>query len=245
MASSYWLSYGGGVNSTALAILLVTGKLPQYTPFRIVFADTGDEKDETYWYVREVFAPWLKTHGIVLEVVKPKETVLQRWQRLNVTGSRIIRACSIEGKIKPIEQHIAKNGGAIGQLIGIDAGEPHRAKHRPGKFYPLVELDIDRDECLRIIRDAGLSLPIKSGCWHCPFARVGEIVKLVKTDPCRVAIIERLEEKATEVHGPNPNGGPRTHWGDKPVSEWRRRSAQGDLFIDERDPDEPCECYDG
>lgn len=38
-----WLSYGGGVNSTAPAILLALGKLPQHREFRVVFADTGDE----------------------------------------------------------------------------------------------------------------------------------------------------------------------------------------------------------
>ncbi len=31
----FWLSYGFGVNSTALAILLVSGKLPQYEPWRV------------------------------------------------------------------------------------------------------------------------------------------------------------------------------------------------------------------
>lgn len=243
--SSYWLSYGGGVNSTALTILLVRGKLPQYAPWRIVMADTGDEKDRTYAYIRDVFGPWLEQHGKALEIAKPKETVLGRWQRLNVTGSRIIRACSIEGKIKPIEKHIAANGGSLGQLIGIDAGEAHRAKDRPGKFYPLVDLDIDRDECEAIIKAEGMPSPGKSGCWHCPFMRVGEVIELVKTDPCKVAMIERLENAATELHGKTPDGNQRTQWGEYPVSWWRKRSEQGDLFIPERDPSEPCECYDG
>ena len=242
--SSYWLSYGGGVNSTALAILLARGKLPQFEPWRIVMAATGDEKERTYSYIRDVFSPWLEQHGKTLEIVKPKETVLGRWQRLNVTGSRIIRACTIEGKIRPIEKHIASAGGALGQLIGIDAGEHHRAKDRPGKFYPLVELDVDRDECEAIIKSEGLPSPGKSGCWHCPFMRVGEVIALVKTDPCKTAIIERLETLATETHGTEPDGGQRTHWGDRTVAQWRERAAQGDLFITERDPTEPCDCYD-
>ena len=126
----YWLSYGGGVNSTALAVLLVQGKLPQYEPWRLVMADTGDEKDRTYQYVKEVFEPYLAKHGKTLEIAKPKETVLGRWQRIYVTGSRIIRACSIEGKIKPIERHVEAHGGKLGQLIGIDAGEAHRKRRR-------------------------------------------------------------------------------------------------------------------
>lgn len=242
---SYWLSYGGGVNSTALAILLAHGRLPQYEPWRIVMADTGDERPETYAYIETVFGPWLERHGRRIEVVRAKETVLQRWQRIRVTGSRIIRTCSEEAKIKPIEKYIAEHV-VLGQLIGIDADQPHRAKERPGKFYPLVEQGIDRDGCVEIIREGGLPIPIKSGCWHCPFMRVGQVIELAKTDPCRLAQIEKLEELATATHGPNPmTGGMRTQWGDHPVSYWRERAAQGHFFIDEKDSTEPCECYDG
>ena len=94
---TYWLSYGGGVNSTALAVLLVRGQLPQYMPWRIVFSDTGEEKLETYSYIRDSFEPWLARHGKTLEVVRPSESVLARWERLKVTGSRIIRSCTVEG----------------------------------------------------------------------------------------------------------------------------------------------------
>lgn len=117
----YWLIYGGGVNSTALAILMVRGKLPQYEPWRTVFSDTGEERSETYSYIRDHFEPWLAKHGKTLEVVRPEETILERWERLKVTGSRLLRACTVEGKIKPIERHVAANGGGV-QLIGIDAG---------------------------------------------------------------------------------------------------------------------------
>ena len=51
----YWLSYGGGINSTALAILLIENKLPQYVPFRVLFSDTGNEKDETYNFIGDFF----------------------------------------------------------------------------------------------------------------------------------------------------------------------------------------------
>ena len=56
-APTFWLSFGGGVNSTALAVLLVRGKLPQFEPWRIVFSDTGEERPETYTYLRDHFEP--------------------------------------------------------------------------------------------------------------------------------------------------------------------------------------------
>jgi hypothetical protein len=73
-----------------------------------------------------------------LEVVRPEETILERWERLKVTGSRLLRGCTVEGKIKPIERHVAANGGGV-QLIGVDAGEAHRM---PDRVRPLVDLDI-------------------------------------------------------------------------------------------------------
>ena len=98
MATTYWLSYGGGVNSTALAVLLCEGKLPQYTPWRVMWSDTHDEEDHTYRYIETVFVPYLAHFGKQLETVRPDEGVIERWERLSVTGSRIIRSCTTKLK---------------------------------------------------------------------------------------------------------------------------------------------------
>ncbi len=241
MSTTFWLSYGGGVNSTALAILLVQGKFPQYEHWRIVFSDTGDEKPQTYDYIKNVFIPYLEANGKTLEVVKPKETVLQRWERLRVTGSRLLRGCTVEGKINPIKRHVNENGGGV-QLVGIDAAESHRI---PTAVRPLVDLDIDRDGCEEIIKAAGLTSPGKSGCWHCPFSRVGDIINLARYEPCKFERIANLEVVATETHGNDPSGNPRTQWGDKPAGYWRDRASQRDFiepeFVDIEQT--PCECF--
>jgi len=234
-----WLSYGGGVNSTALAVLLCQGKITQYEPCRVLFADTGDEKDETYSYIRDYFQPYLSRHGRKLDICYPKETVLERWERLSVTGSRILRSCTVNAKIYPIGFFQKANGSGL-QLIGIDAGESHRAKSRPDVIYPLVDMGIDRDGCASIITDAGLPVPVKSGCWHCPFARVREVLELVRKYPCRVERIARLEDAASAKHG-----GLRTQWRDKTAREWMIRASQGNIFDDDDDPPMPCDCYDG
>ncbi len=241
----YWLSYGGGVNSTALAILMIHGRFPEYEPWRIIFSDTGCEKDETYQFIREHFVPYLEKHGRILEITFPKETVIERWERLSVTGSRILRTCTVEAKIKPQERYVKFFGKNSKPLIGIDAGEQHRQRE---SIRPLVDADIWREDCIRIIKDAGLPVPIKSGCWCRPFARVGEVIKLIKEHPCRFARIERLEKAATEKHGAiAETGEPRTQWGDRPCSYWRERASQGDLFYDGYTLVEdmiPCSCYD-
>lgn len=219
---------------------MVRGRFPQYEPWRILFSDTGDERPETYAYMREHFIPWLASHGRELEICKPHETVLERFERLKVTGSRILRACTEEAKIIPMRRYREEYGDGP-FILGIDASEAHR---RPDDIRPLVTAGIDRDGCVQIIADEGLPVPEKSGCWHCPFLRVNQIVSLARTNPCRFERIARLEDIATETHGLTPDGAPRTQWGDKPAREWKRRIDQGHLFVlNEAEP--PCGCYDG
>lgn len=239
-----WVSYGAGVNSTAMIVALVKGRL-NVGHWRVVFSDTMDEKDSTYKYLYGVMMPWLKARGRTLEVVRADEGVLERWQRLSVTGNRIIRSCSDEGKIKPIKRHILAHGSADDvQLLGIHAGESHRAKPaRAGELvrrYPLIELDWGQDECVAAIVDAGLPVPEKSGCWHCPFMRRREIVELSISAPCKFERIVALEDAANAKHGPQPDGSPRMQW-NKPAREIR---DGGSLFAD-ASKDLPCACWDG
>lgn len=250
-----WVNYGGGVNSTALLALLTDGKLPQYAPWRVVWADTGDEKESTYDYIFSVIQPWLRKHGKTLEVVCDNESVLERWERLGIVGHRVNRSCTLHAKIRPLVRHIkahTRKHDSIVQLLGIDAGESHRA--RPAykadgfeKAYPLVDLDIDRDECVRIIEAAGLPVPEKSGCWHCPFMRVRDILELATESPEKFQRIVALEKKSRELF-PVDEGKVRAQWGDRPALEWARRAcdqkSSGPLFQEEH-PDPPCGCYDG
>ncbi len=251
----YWLSYGGGVNSTALLLLMLQGKLPQYTPMRFAWSDTRDEQDETYQYIDGVIRPLLRTYGAVLETVCDQESVLARWQRYSVIGSRMLRSCSDHAKIQPLQRHVTAHtprGYKAVQLLGIDAAESHRA--RPSlptdpfpKHYPLVDLDIDRDGCVAIIKEAGLPVPRKSGCWHCPFMRVAEVLALAKERPDRFQKIVSLEAASERANPPAP-GMRRTHWGNRRAIEWSARACEenssGPLFQDEH-PDPPCACYDG
>lgn len=262
---NYWLSYGAGVNSTALMVAVFTkqcqlagGKL------RIVFADTQDEKDETYAYLYQHAMPYARKHGHTIEVVKAGEGVLERFERLSVTGSRLIRSCSDEAKIRPIRRHILAHGTPDDvQLIGIHAGEKKRARHqaRPGdlpRMFPLLDLDWDQRDCESAITEGGLPIPVKSGCWHCPFMRVREVVSLAINAPDRFGRIVRLEDAANAVH-PSDDGTPRTQWGDTPAREWAKRACavkaagadHGAMVVmdhpmfDEIDPPPPCECFDG
>lgn len=69
-------------------------------------------------------------------------------------------------------------------------------------WYPLIEAGIDREACKDIIREAGLSVPIKSACGFCPARKKSEILELVQLHPglAREAV---LMEKVSEngIHG--------------------------------------------
>ena len=239
----HWLSYGAGVNSTALLVALIEKKVDAH-PFRVVFSDTQDERDETYDYLYHQAMPYARKHGVTIEVCRGYEGVLERWERLSVTGNRIMRTCTKEAKTTPIGKHIRAHTHkeqAIVQLIGIHADEQHRA--RPAnlgeseKRYPLIELGWGPEECREAIERAGLPIPVKSGCWHCPFLRKQQVIDLCISAPCKFDRIIRLEDAANAKH---PGDTVRTQWGDKPAREWR---DGGSLFAD-ASKDLPCGCMD-
>jgi 3'-phosphoadenosine 5'-phosphosulfate sulfotransferase (PAPS reductase)/FAD synthetase len=251
-----WLSYGGGVNSTALTILLCEGRLPAYLPFEAIFADTGDEKPETYAYIDQQFRPYLERRGKTLHVCRDKESVLERWERLGVVGSRVLRTCTYHAKIQPLGKYVRERDAHPIYLVGIDADESHRAKPANleakdiPKLYPLIDMGMSRSDCREVIRRAGLCVPAKSGCWHCMFARKREVLDLCRDRPDLAEQIVELEEASLDIH-PLPLGKIRAQWGDRPARQWlalaRAEREQGKLPLDiGSDPEEaPCGCYDG
>ena len=177
---SYVVSYGGGANSTALCVWLVENDMPFD---HAVFSDTGNEMPETYAYLG-VMEDYLDKAGVPLKVVRVRsgESLSDRCIRRRVIPSEVWRWCTRDMKVTPIHAFYRSLKCHVYQYMGIDFGEVHRMK--PPKvdyvtnLYPLVDHRIDREGCVEIIKKAGLPVPIKSGCYFCPFnntARWGEI----------------------------------------------------------------------
>ena len=86
------LSYGCGVNTTALMVLLVRNKMPFDAA---VFADTGGELPETYEYLG-VAQKFLREHGKHLTIVKSGVgTLYNTCVRRAVVPSKIWRRCAL------------------------------------------------------------------------------------------------------------------------------------------------------
>ena len=64
--SKYIVSYGGGINSTAMIVFLVKNNFPlDY----VIFSDTGDEMPETYDYLKTM-ERYLSRRNIPFEIVR-------------------------------------------------------------------------------------------------------------------------------------------------------------------------------
>lgn len=193
-----YLAYGGGTNSTALAIECVKRGIPLDL---IGFADTGGERPETYAFVH-LFSQWLTDHGApevtwVKKAGEPlEEDCLRRGALPSIAYGNKRAGCTDRWKQRPQAalldadpraQAIWARNEKVTKLVGFDADEPGRGRPfedaKTRNWYPLIEWGMGREECIETIRTAGLPLPGKSSCFFCPNMRLPEIRELYELNP--------------------------------------------------------------
>jgi len=170
------LSFGGGVNTVALMIVLVKEGYPLD---EVVFADTGGEAPETYEYLKTVEA-YLEEHKIPFKVVSKRISTRDLfgtcWHR-DVIPSVMWRWCTRDFKVKPIHAYYKSLNVDVNQYMGIAFDEIDRMKDSREAFvtnlYPLIDLRMTRADCVEVIERADLPMPVKSGCYFCPFNSMG------------------------------------------------------------------------
>lgn len=235
------LSYGAGVNSTAILVLALQGKIEM--PDWIIFSDTGAEWPETYRYMNHLESKEKRIRITYITGGNKKKTLIDFCREKGIIPSALNRWCSDEWKIIPVERLSRAIGQESGEdhimWIGIDAGESHRAgrRKRGGKKveYPLIELGIDRSGCRKLIKEYGLGVPVKSGCYICPYQSIKDWIRLKRDYPELWKIVLELE-KPTRERG------------------WTYRSGYSSIeeFVAGRDKqkelgfpmlDQKCQCY--
>ena len=229
------VSYGGGTNSAAmLAGLNERGERPDL----VLFADTGGEKPETYEHIK-IVSQWCVSIGFpeIITVKAPNVTLEQDCLARKALPSVAygFKTCSQRWKRQPQDKYLNSIGMKDAmRLIGIDAGESHRAKDFPNNRYPLIEWGWDRKECIEAIARANLPQPGKSSCFFCPNSKPREIISLPDFLKNRAIEMERNAELTTIA------GLGRTwRWEDL----IRADREQMDMF--KCYSEMPCECYDG
>lgn len=173
-----YLSYGGGVNSTALMLLLKEWGIN----FEAVFVDHGGDFPGTYEYVN-----YIQDQGFPITILKPQiegySDLYQYCLDKGLIPSRRFRWCTDKFKMRPMHKYFKRPAQVY---MGIDWEERHRIKefdaiYNPKNityYYPLYEENYTRQDCKSLIKEKGLKVPIKSCCFFCFNQRKSQIRKM-------------------------------------------------------------------
>ncbi|WP_160051749.1 phosphoadenosine phosphosulfate reductase [Nocardiopsis sp. FR26] len=216
------VSYGGGVQSTALLALAAQGRIDHNL---FLFANVGDDSEHpaTLEYLSQVAMPFAAEHGLeIKQLVKTRRdgTTETLMDKLTDPEARSIpipvrmpngapgrRACTADFKIKVVGRWLRAQGATAAVpadvAIGISLDEIHRANRRRAEKherieYPLLDLGLRRSDCEQIIAEAGLPIPPKSACFFCPFKTVGSWRQQRLEEPELFAKSVRLEKVINE-----------------------------------------------
>ncbi len=204
--------FGGGTNSTSVLINMVKYGL---IPDEILFADTGGEQKHTYSFIIE-FNNWLISKNFpTIKTLKyttkhGDELTLEQDCLNNNTIPPIAfgwKTCSQKFKIQPVVKYLKKTypNEKLQMWVGFDAGEERRIKANPEKnfenYYPLIEWGWNREKCIEVIANTGLTLPGKSSCFFCPNMKKQEILRLDDELKDRCIAMEKNATKLAELAG--------------------------------------------
>ena len=217
------LSYGGGVQSTALLVLAARRELEIDA---VIHVDLGEaESPDTRAYVRRVAMPYAQEHHLVwrnayvdavgdilANPAHPKPPF-----RSQTGNAPMLRQCTAHWKVRPFRRLLRsmlrnrkiplKPNAAI-VLLGISYDEIDRLSPSRVQYYshefPLVDRKLTRNDCVHIIQSAGLPVPPKSACWFCPFSDALRAQSLLMRYPYLQRTARQLQEcvsKARENEG--------------------------------------------
>jgi len=156
------ISYGGGVQSTALCVLATQDKIGQIDA--ALFSNVGDDSEHpaTITYVREVMIPWCAERGLPVHELKRinrQGQVVTLWThlmrpesrsvpipvRMSDTGAPGTRSCTADYKIAVITKWLKAHGvsktAPASVCIGFSTDEAHRASNRRANPYELPSTD--------------------------------------------------------------------------------------------------------
>jgi hypothetical protein len=125
------------------------------------------------------------------------------------SGAPGTRACTADFKIKVVDKWLREHGGKKeGAIVGIGISldefqrmkpnlDPNTMKWKKNAF-PLIDLRMDRQDCMNVISAAGLPIPPKSSCFFCPFHTMGKWQDMRINEPDLFAKSVELENMMNE-----------------------------------------------
>ena len=185
---NFYLAYGAGVGSEALRLWLINHKWPH----EAVYVDHDGDWPATKEFVKTIPN---------LTIVKPNQEGFDKVYDYLLYKKQVpsmkLRVCTAYFKIKPMLQYFKK---PCIVYLGITFDESKRMKNNPHSevfnHYPLVSLKATREQCIEYIKLKTGNVPMKSGCFFCPFQNSSQWKLLRKNHP-------DLYEKAKELERVN------------------------------------------
>jgi len=261
-------SFGGGVQSTAVLVMSAQGLLP-YKQF--IFSNVGDDSEhpDAINYIRNISKPYAEAHGLeIVEIqrvnrAKKTETLYQHiiddFRSLNIPvfrnldGKRIPmnRKCTERFKIRPISKWVKSQGATkrdpaiIG--LGISVDEIGRMRSNSGfkhqtLEYPLIDLRLNRNDCINIILKEGLPKPPKSSCYFCPFHGLPAWQELYDKHPDLFQKTVELEKTLNERRASLGKDNIYFSHHLKPLDKMVDGSHQNQLSLFQEEPDDRHSC---
>jgi hypothetical protein len=220
------ISLGAGVQSSVLALMAAAGEIGPM-PEAAIFADTMAEPASVYkwldWLETQLPFPVIRVSAGSLEedVLRMRTTKDGRkYSRTNLPmftrnadgseGKIRFRSCTSDFKIKPIRKAqrtlagIKRGQKTVGVItwIGISLDEATRMKPSRDPWcenrWPLIEMRITRQDCLKWMQEKGYPEPPRSSCTFCPFHNNVEWTRLRDQEPDEFAKAVEFE-KAVQI----------------------------------------------
>tara|TARA_R110002020_G_scaffold312858_1_gene528272 strand:- start:10549 stop:11358 length:810 start_codon:yes stop_codon:yes gene_type:complete len=188
----------------------------------IIFADTGWDRTDTMDQMYEI-EKYVKSHGYNFKIVQSKRGSLEQNLLDGLTnknakfknGNKINgylpipyhskdkgigqRQCTGVYKIQPINTYLKEKYGYASNIaqLGIHFDEFYRVKDAKNKKdinrFPLVDLKLKRNDCIKIVSETGLPMPPKSACVGCPYLPSARFIELNHENPKDFERAEKID----------------------------------------------------
>lgn len=210
-----YISYGGGVQSTAMVLMTLDDTAKSWKKSdveRVIFSDPGDELPSTYETVR-IIEEKCKKEGLPFVRVHKEGRTLREHHLHHGTITMIGNAgCTANWKIRPIRKYVKELCDQslpkpwATAWLGITTDESRRVAESDVKWtdnrFPLIEENMSRKDCESYIKENYPELNVsKSGCFFCHYQPAKSWQMLKKNHPELFQLALEWERHSTGPEG--------------------------------------------
>lgn len=194
-----YLSYGAGVVSEALRLWLLENEYD----FEAVWVDHGCDWPETI-----EFAHTIPNLTILKPNVEGYDNLYDYCLKYKMVPHFKLRFCTVKFKLQTLYNYFKKPSIVY---IGYTIDEENRMRQSQHKniinCFPFLMLNWTRKNCIDYIKKLDKKVPIRSGCWFCPFQTKEQWKLLMKQHPdlyIKAKELEKLNIEYRKSKGKDP-----------------------------------------